>query len=85
MTREEEADVMNIKDILKNHSKCHRQDGIDPLANFCRYCGAIINKEYQVKEAISYLEALKVVLRRDHYKIDERNINSIINLLKEMM
>ena len=66
-------------------SKCHRQDGIDPLANFCRYCGAIINKEYQVKEAISYLEALKVVLRRDHYKIDERNINSIINLLKEMM
>ena len=43
------------------------------------------DKGYQIKEAISYLEALKVVLRRDHYKIDERNINSIINLLKEML
>ena len=26
-------------------SECHRQDGIDPLAKFCRYCGAPMTDE----------------------------------------
>lgn len=26
-------------------SKCHRQDDIDPLAKFCRYCGAAMTDE----------------------------------------
>ena len=26
-------------------SKCHRQDKIDPLAKFCRYCGAPMTDE----------------------------------------
>lgn len=25
-------------------SECHRQDYIDPLATYCRYCGALMNK-----------------------------------------
>lgn len=26
-------------------SECHRQDKIDPLAKFCRYCGAALTDE----------------------------------------
>ena len=25
-------------------SECHRQDYIDPLATYCRYCGALMDK-----------------------------------------
>lgn len=30
-------------------SNCHRQDSIDELANFCRYCGAKMRKEDEGK------------------------------------
>ena len=38
-------------------SECHRQDGIDPLAKFCRYCGAPMTGE-AVDMVMERLEAL---------------------------
>ena len=38
-------------------SECHRQDGIDPLAKFCRYCGAPMTDE-AVEMVMERLEAL---------------------------
>ena len=38
-------------------SECHRQDKIDPLAKFCRYCGAPMTDE-AVQMVIERLEAL---------------------------
>ena len=39
-------------------SECHRQDKIDPLAKFCRYCGAPMTDE-AVEMVMERLEALK--------------------------
>ena len=39
-------------------SECHRQDKIDPLAKFCRYCGAPMTDE-AVQMVMERLEALK--------------------------
>ena len=39
-------------------SECHRQDKIDPLAKFCRYCGAPMTDE-AVEILLKRLEALK--------------------------
>ena len=39
-------------------SECHRQDKIDPLAKFCRYCGAPMTDE-AVEMVMRRLEALK--------------------------
>ena len=39
-------------------SECHRQDKIDPLAKFCRYCGAPMTGE-AVDMVMERLEALK--------------------------
>ena len=39
-------------------SECHRQDKIDPLAKFCRYCGAAQTDE-AVQMVIERLEALR--------------------------
>ena len=39
-------------------SECHRQDKIDPLAKFCRYCGAPMTDE-AVEMVVERLEALK--------------------------
>ena len=39
-------------------SECHRQDKIDPLAKFCRYCGAPITDE-AVDMVMERLEALR--------------------------
>ena len=38
-------------------SECHRQDKIDPLAKFCRYCGAPLTDE-AVDMVMERLEAL---------------------------
>ena len=38
-------------------SECHRQDKIDPLAKFCRYCGAPMTDE-AVDMVMERLEAL---------------------------
>ena len=38
-------------------SKCHRQDKIDPLAKFCRYCGAPMTDE-AVQMVMKRLEAI---------------------------
>ena len=38
-------------------SECHRQDKIDPLAKFCRYCGAPMTDE-AVQMVMERLEAL---------------------------
>ena len=38
-------------------SECHRQDKIDPLAKFCRYCGAPMTDE-AVEMVVERLEAL---------------------------
>ena len=38
-------------------SECHRQDKIDPLAKFCRYCGAPMTDE-AVQMVIERLEVL---------------------------
>ena len=38
-------------------SECHRQDKIDPLAKFCRYCGAPMTDE-AVQIVMDRLEAL---------------------------
>ena len=38
-------------------SECHRQDKIDPLAKFCRYCGAAQTDE-AVQMVMERLEAL---------------------------
>ena len=38
-------------------SECHRQDKIDPLAKFCRYCGAPMTDE-AVEMVMERLEAL---------------------------
>ena len=38
-------------------SECHRQDGIDPLAKFCRYCGAPMTDE-AVQMVMERMEAL---------------------------
>ena len=38
-------------------SECHRQDKIDPLAKFCRYCGAPLTDE-AVDMMMERLEAL---------------------------
>lgn len=38
-------------------SECHRQDKIDPLAKFCRYCGAAMTDE-AVQIVMERLEAL---------------------------
>ena len=39
-------------------SECHRQDKIDPLAKFCRYCGAPLTDE-AVDMVMERLEALR--------------------------
>ena len=39
-------------------SECHRQDKIDPLAKFCRYCGAPMTDE-AVEMVMERMEALK--------------------------
>lgn len=39
-------------------SECHRQDKIDPLAKFCRYCGAPMTDE-AVEMVMERLEVLK--------------------------
>ena len=39
-------------------SECHRQDKIDPLAKFCRYCGAPMTDE-AVEMVTERLEELK--------------------------
>lgn len=39
-------------------SKCHRQDDIDQLAKFCRYCGAAMTDK-AVQMVFERLEALK--------------------------
>ena len=39
-------------------SECHRQDKIDPLAKFCRYCGAPMT-DGAVQMVMERLEALK--------------------------
>ena len=41
-------------------SECHRQDGIDPLAKFCRYCGAPMTDE-SVEMVIERLEKARSV------------------------
>lgn len=46
--------VSNSKGIC---SECHRQDGIDPLAKFCRYCGAPMTDE-AVQMVMERMEAL---------------------------
>lgn len=38
-------------------SECHRQDKIDPLAKFCRYCGAPMTDE-AVEMVMERMEAL---------------------------
>ena len=38
-------------------SECHRQDKIDPLAKFCRYCGAPMTDE-AVQMVMERMEAL---------------------------
>ena len=40
-------------------SECHRQDKIDPLAKFCRYCGAPLTDE-----------AVEMVLERIHSMLE---------------
>ena len=39
-------------------SECHRQDKIDPLAKFCRYCGAPMTDK-AVDMVMERLEVLK--------------------------
>ena len=39
-------------------SECHRQDKIDPLAKFCRYCGAPMTDE-AVEMVMKRLEAMQ--------------------------
>ena len=39
-------------------SECHRQDKIDPLAKFCRYCGAPMTDE-AVEMVMERLEAIE--------------------------
>lgn len=39
-------------------SECHKQDGIDPLAKFCRYCGAPMTDE-AVQMVMERMEVLK--------------------------
>ena len=40
-------------------SECHRQDGIDPLAKFCRYCGAPMTDEAVDIELRRWKEAVE--------------------------
>ena len=45
-------------------SECHRQDKIDPLAKFCRYCGAPMTDE-AVDMVMERLEALHSETKTD--------------------